>query len=335
MDKTAFVTGAAGFLGRHVMTALLSQGWRVTVMLRGATPAWMPTQRVTLRRGALEDAEAVLAAMPERPHAVFHLAANASMWVGDAPALMRDNVMATRHVVQAAARRRAQRIVMTSTLGIFRSDLGDIDERTPLRSRKEANPYLRTKLLADDVLSQAAAQGLSVVSLHPSHMLGRFDQRGWVRLFDDAMAGKLGAAPGGAASFCSVGAVARAHLAAAEHASPARRYVLGGPLADYRDVFERVARLAGVKPPRSTVPAPLLKTVARLSGWASTWTRRPPALTPGLAAILCGRMVADASLAQAELGFHAPGLDALLAETHQHWLREPMAKPGRQRPGSR
>ncbi|WP_286744880.1 NAD-dependent epimerase/dehydratase family protein [Aquabacterium sp. UBA2148] len=199
MGKTAFVTGGAGFLGRHLVQELLSTGWHVTALVRSEVPAWMQSPHLSIRNGSLDDERQLLAAMPDRPDAVFHVAGAISMWHGDMDILMRDNVTATRNLILTALKRRASRVVLTSTLGVFQDEGEPISEHNSLRSMSsERNPYLLTKLMADEELQNAHRAGMSTVSMHPSHLLGPHDQAGWIKMFDDAVAGKLKAAPRGA-----------------------------------------------------------------------------------------------------------------------------------------
>ena len=327
MRKTAFVTGGAGFLGRHLIQELISTGWEVTALVRSDVPRWMQSPNLRVCNGTLDESKQLLAAMPERPDAVFHVAGAISMWRGDMDVLMRDNVTATRNLILAALKRRAARVIVTSTLGVFEDEGVPIHEGHRLRSlAEEGNPYLLTKLMADQELQNARRAGMSTVSLHPSHMLGPHDKAGWIKMFDDAMAGKLKAAPAGRANFCPVEAVARAHVAAALLPEAAPRYVLGGPTVSYFDMFNAIATRTGARPVTATVPPPVLKTVARLSDWWSKVNGQRPELTPGLAKILCGDMLADDRLACRDLGYRSEALSSLLDRVHFHWS-ERQAEP--------
>ncbi|GAB3663776.1 NAD-dependent epimerase/dehydratase family protein [Ramlibacter alkalitolerans] len=70
----AAVTGASGFIGRHVVAALTSAGWRVRLLLRRAPEGseWRQAHPEVVA-GSLED-EAALARLVEGADAVVHLA---------------------------------------------------------------------------------------------------------------------------------------------------------------------------------------------------------------------------------------------------------------------
>lgn len=321
MNKVALVTGATGFLGRNLVEALHSQAWRIHVLHRQEAPQWLTqVPHLTCHPGALDDADAVWRAMPPGCDAVFHVAGNTSSWVGDEAALHRDHVVATRHVLDAAIRRSARRLVMTSTLGVFDTSLGVIREQTPLLPLgRVRNPYLRTKIQADQLLDQGEAQGLSVVRMHPAHILGRYDQRGWITLFDQAHAGGLGPAPRGSASFCLASDVALAHVRAATLGGAARRYVLATADASYLTLFKAVARHLGRPEPARTAPNGVLKAVAYGAQWHARLTGRRPMMTPGMADILGADMLAGAELAMADLGLPATSLEVMLQEAFNCW----------------
>lgn len=326
-SKLAFVTGAAGFLGRNLLEVLLEEGWQVHVLLRHQAPAWMKTQTgLHISAGALEDAAALARAMPSACDAVFHLAANTSSWVGDAAAIHRDNVQATQNVAAAALSAGAKRLIATSTLGIFDARHGRISEGTPLLKAEHPNPYLRSKLQADRLLTQAHEHGsLSVVQMHPGHILGRYDRSGWISLFDQLQAGKLGAAPRGRASFCLASDVALAHVRAAKRSEPHMRYILSSADASYQEFFNGIRASMGKPPSANQVPAGVLKAVARVSQWASQISGKAPSITPGLAALLSSDLLGDAKLARQELGFPETNLATMLEETAGFWQQAQQA----------
>jgi UDP-glucose 4-epimerase len=136
-NRCALVTGGAGFIGSHVVDALLASGWRVVVVddlsagdaKRVAAEATLEVVDIT-DRGALD---AVIDGA--QPSAIFHLAAQASVTrsVADPERDCEVNVLGTLNVVDAATRHQAP-VVFTSTGGALYGD------RAALPTREDAPP---------------------------------------------------------------------------------------------------------------------------------------------------------------------------------------------------
>jgi uncharacterized protein YbjT (DUF2867 family) len=114
------VTGATGFVGRHLVQRLVEAGTPVRALVRPrrgrAESLWsVPVSQIA---GTVEDAEALHRAMGGA-HTVIHLA-GAPPWAG-APALRTVDVEGTRNVAAAARSVRVGRLIVLSHLGADRS----------------------------------------------------------------------------------------------------------------------------------------------------------------------------------------------------------------------
>lgn len=136
-NRCAVVTGGAGFIGSHVVDALLADEWRVVVVddlstgdaRRVADEATLELVDIT-DRAALEN---VLDAA--RPATIFHLAAQSSVTrsVADPERDCEVNVRGTLNVLECATRHRAP-VVFTSTGGALYGD------RAPLPTPEDVEP---------------------------------------------------------------------------------------------------------------------------------------------------------------------------------------------------
>lgn len=153
------VTGASGFLGRHLVTRLAAGGAHTAALCleRGPLPA-----EVEFVPADVRDRAAVAAAVAATaPDAIVHLAALSH--VGDSWKRMPDyfevNVLGTEHVAAAAAGRR---LLFASTAEVY--GLVPEDEQPIVESRRPAprSPYALTKAAAERT---ALAGGATVVRL--------------------------------------------------------------------------------------------------------------------------------------------------------------------------
>ncbi len=155
MTPRAIVTGGAGFIGSHLVDALIADGYGVTViddLSSGDAARVAPAAE--LRELDIVDLAALEAVVTEvQPRAIFHLAAQASVVVSvENPG--RDcevNVMGTLNVVEVAGRCGAP-VVFTSTGGALYGDSAPMptsEQRIP----EPLSPYGASKWAAESYVS--------------------------------------------------------------------------------------------------------------------------------------------------------------------------------------
>ncbi len=163
MTPRAIVTGGAGFIGSHVVDALLDNGYAVTVIddLSAGDAQRVPAA-ADLRVLDIVDVPALDAVVDEvQPRAIFHLAAQASVVasVADPGRDCEVNVRGTLAVVEAAGRCGAS-VVFTSTGGALYGDdapmpTGEGQIPAPLSpygaSKWAAEAYVKTWSLASGI----------------------------------------------------------------------------------------------------------------------------------------------------------------------------------------
>jgi UDP-glucose 4-epimerase len=151
VTSRAIVTGGAGFIGSHVVDALLGNDYEVTVVddLSSGDAERVPAE-AELRELDIVDFDRLCALVEEvKPDAIFHLAAQASV-VASVANPGRDcevNVMGTLNVVESAGRVDAP-VAFTSTGGALYGD--DAPMPTPEdQLPSPLSPYGASKLAAE------------------------------------------------------------------------------------------------------------------------------------------------------------------------------------------
>jgi UDP-glucose 4-epimerase len=151
MSERAIVTGGAGFIGSHLVDALLAEGRSVTVIDDlSSGQASRVSKGAELREMDIVELPALLAVVEEvKPSAIFHLAAQASVVVSvqDPGRDCEVNVKGTLNVLEAAAGCRAP-VVFTSTGGALYGDQAPMptgEDRIPA----PLSPYGASKWAAE------------------------------------------------------------------------------------------------------------------------------------------------------------------------------------------
>ena len=314
----ALVTGAAGFIGAHVVRALVSEGAEVRAFDRVAPPDRVLPAAAEFVAGDVLDPDALWRAV-EGCDAVFHLAALYSYARADAAVMEAVNVRGTRNVLDAALRGGRRRIVHTSSCATCGPVPGRSATERDLPPRAElAVPYKRTKLEGERLALRAAAEGGDVVVVNPTVPVGAGDRRPTPtgKMVADVARGRARAyLARSALNIVAVEDVAAGHLAASERGRSGERYLLGGENVSVRQVFAVVAETVGRSAPRVPVPWILAYAVA----CAADATLRPLGREPRLLLrdeVRAGRLshLFDDTKARTELEHVSrPAADALAA----------------------
>lgn len=322
----ALVTGAAGFIGGHVVAALVADGAHVRAFDREPPAAGTSSGEVEFMRGDILDPDAVRRAV-QGCEAVFHLAAVYSYARRDAELMRAVNVGGTRTVLDAAARGGPRRVVHTSSCATCGPVPGrHATESDSPPSRELRVPYRQTKLEGERLALSAGAEGVEVVVVNPTVPVGMGDLRPTPtgKMVADVAHGRARAyLARSALNVVSVQDVALGHLAAFEHGRPGERYLLGGENMSVRQVFSVVAQAAGRSAPRLAVPWAAAYGAARIGGAVLRPTGREPQLLV-LDEVRSGRLphLFDDRKARAELGYSSrPAVDALLEATRSALAR--------------
>ncbi|MGD0455237.1 MAG: NAD-dependent epimerase/dehydratase family protein [Solirubrobacteraceae bacterium] len=324
MARTAFVTGAAGFLGRHLIEELERQGWDITAFCLETDHTDLLSSAVHIEIGDLTDPDRVLEALPDGVDAIFHLAANTTTWSRNAVAQFHVNVDGTANVIEAALAKRARRLIYTSSISAFGYQPGvRIDERTASNAPTRGDNYGKSKLQAEGLIKQACAdRGLSAVILNPVNIVGAYDTTNWSQqLILPISKGTLRFVPPGSATWISVHDVINAHIAAVDNEESGTNFVLGGVEASFMEVTNEIAAILRKPRVRRATSQTTMWLLFLLSNAKALATRTEPELTLPKYRRSVGDLLVDDSKAHRALGLQRTTLHDMLDETIQ-WLEQ-------------
>lgn len=254
------VTGATGFLGSHLVTALVEIGHDVVAFSRGEPDEvpWRDSAHVTVVSGDICDAKAVGDASA-RCDGMFHCAGVVSRKPEDAELCYRVHVEGTKIALDAARAAGVRRVVVASTSGVVAvSREPDVvkDETAPdPLSIISAWPYYRSKLFGERAALERNGPGFSVLAVNPTLLLGPGDLRG-SSTEDIArfLEGRLPAIPAGGISFVDARDAASAMILAMDAGTPGERYLVAAQNLTMAELCARLERISGVKAPRLKLP---------------------------------------------------------------------------------
>lgn len=247
-----FVTGGTGFVGSHIVVALVAAGHDVRLLVR--RPEQVPTtfaphgiSPVDVVVGDVRDAELVGHGLAGCD-AVVHAAAVFSLRPRDARTVAETNAAATRIVLDAAVAAGADPVIhVSSTVALARR--GGSGPDLPLGDQED--PYARSKLESERIARELQQAGAPVVSVYPGGVLGPHDpylgeqnnRLAW------AVRGLFPIWPQGGSHTVDVRDVAATVAACLEPGRGPRRYVVPGAHVDGDLYFSTIASTIGRRRP--------------------------------------------------------------------------------------
>lgn len=287
--RQVLLTGGNGFVGRHLVAALLERGDAVSVLaLPHEDARWLERRGVAVFRGDVRDARSL--AQPMRgADAVVHLAAMMDVWrpLRDYAAV---NVTGTSNVCGAAEQAGVSRLVFVSSSSVYGLGSGRVrDESAPLRPLDD--PYPVTKAAADRLVRRLIRdRGLPAVVVRPDQIFGPGDELHFARIADQLRARRAIIVGRGEnrVPLVFVSDLVQGLLLALDHPAAvgqAYNITAAAPVTQY-ELLAGFARWLGVSPPWARLPYRALYLAGGLAervASAGRSSHRPPITRLGVA----------------------------------------------------
>jgi nucleoside-diphosphate-sugar epimerase len=258
----AFVTGATGFIGRHLVRKLRERGDDVVALVRN--PSKAAGLDAQLVQGDLASEDAIRQGVAGCD-AVFHVGAVYKVGIpkSEHEAMYDTNVRATERVIDSAVDAGVARIVYVSTGNVYGNTRGRAVDETYVRPQPPdfLSYYDETKYLAHQVALDRIANGAPVIITQPGGVIGPDDPSELGNMIDQVRTGKLKMKmfPDAGFNFVYVEDIANGILLAHDKGRIGESYNLAGPQQTIGDLVDKTAELLGKKPPRMTMPPALIK----------------------------------------------------------------------------
>jgi len=328
----AFVTGATGFIGSNLTRTLIEKGYEVKILLRKkAVTKNVQGLPVEIFYGDILDTHSLLKAMKGADY-VFHVAALFTFWYPSRDFIYKVNVEGTKNVMECAMKTGVKRVIYTSTAltcGAGKNLYDTVDENHPFNLHHLGDPYTNSKFYAEKLAKEFADKGLDVVIVNPTAPLGMGDVRPTPTglLFLKFLNGELPGYMEGGGNFVNVKDVAEGHILALEKGKRGEKYILGGENMTLREFLTRVAKIAGISPPRFKIPYPIAWLFALYSeGKALFDKENPPLLTRSVLRGSGYYLYVKCEKASKELGYNPSPIDSGIREEISWFLRNEYIK---------
>jgi dihydroflavonol-4-reductase len=245
-----FLTGGTGFIGSHVLHALLKKGFRVRALVRPGSSRLASGNGYTIVEGDLRQAGLLVDHLRGCRY-LIHTAALYSFRQQDRRAIWETNVLGTAAILEAARIAGIEKAVVTSSS----STLETFDK----------GAYHGSKVEQERV---ALAAQIPVVLVLPTAPVGPGDWKPTPtgQMIVDFIRGRIFGSVAGGMNVVPVEDVARAHLAALTRGRPGERYVVGSKDMTFDELWQVLARVAGRPAPRLRIPHRVALTLGLVDG---------------------------------------------------------------------
>jgi nucleoside-diphosphate-sugar epimerase len=320
----AFVTGATGFIGRHVVRKLVDRGYDVFALTgseQGVADLISMGAHVVL--GDISHVDSMRDDM-RGSDVVFHTEgwdrAGSQDWM-NAEAI---NVAGTRNVLRLAHELGVPKIIYTSAAAVLGNTKGRMVDETFFQGGPFPTEYERTKWLAHyKVALPLIEKGAPIIILMPGGVYGPNDPGMIGDLMRAFYQGRLPAVPGPdfVQTYAHVEDIAEGHILAAEKGRAGESYILAGPAIPLGEMVDFWAQLTGKPSPLVRVPSSFLQPIAPVVGGLNNTLQLPQIFSEDAIVYLGMTYMASADKAREELGWRPRTLQEGMTETFQ-WIAE-------------
>ena len=288
-----FVTGGTGLVGAHILLKLSQRGEKIKALKRSLSNTCI-CRNIFIRNNALElfnniiwvdgDITNIVSLQDGMKDCTYiiHCAGIVSFDPLDKEILRKINIEGTANVMNIALSLNMKKVAYVSSVAALGSNPMDdniVNEEIYSPPTKDASYYAYTKYHAEQEVWRGNAEGMDIVIVNPSIILGPGDwNRGSAKIFQAIHKG-LSFYTEGSFGYVDVIDVAEALIQLTFSNIKNERFILNAVNIKYRDIFDRIAKQFNKPLPNIRITPLLQAIIWRLEKVRSFFTRRRPLIT--------------------------------------------------------
>lgn len=269
--QKVLVTGATGFLGVHLVKALVKNNYSVSILHRassnldpflslrssGSSGSSSVGPSIIYVQGDVTDKSSVDKVILGQDY-VFHLAGLISSSRKDKVLMQKINVEGTKNIVASCVRHSVKRLIYISSVVTIGASTNKeiLNEESVYDDKLNKLSYFDTKKQAEELVHFAVHnQNLQAIVLNPSTVYGEGDVKKESRKLQKLAAiGKLPFYTQGGVSVAAVEDVVQAMINSISMGKIGERYILAGENIDIQNLLNCISNISKVRGPFLKVP---------------------------------------------------------------------------------
>jgi NAD+-dependent farnesol dehydrogenase len=282
-----FISGGSGSIGSHLVRELADRGHIIHTLVRSIDNSKeLLYKNVVLFEGDIKDPSSIDKAMAGCQQA-YHLAAFAKVWSRNTGDFYDINVGGTINILDSAYKNGVQKVVVTSTAGVFGPSIQNIVNEDKIRDIDLFNEYEGSKLAMESKIKDYIIQkGMNIVIVSPTRVYGPclFGQPNSVTLMiDKYVNGNWRIYPGTGkeiGNYIYIDDVVQGHILAMEKGVNGKAYILAGENHDYVSFYTILSNITGKKRKMIRIPNWVQICFAKYQLFKAIYLKTTPEITP-------------------------------------------------------
>ncbi len=319
------VTGATGRIGNVLLRELAKKKEGIRILVRD-TSDLSPLKGIKyeVAYGDIRDYTAVSQAVSGCSY-VYHLAGFINISNKNKNVTFDTNVEGTENIIKACKEHKVKRLLYVSSIHAFEIPNQNkiIDETTPFCDVNSSRGlYDRSKSMATCKVLQAAKDGLNVVVVCPTGVIGPYDYRPSFfgqGLIDSIKNGLKYTVPGGY-DYVDVRDVADGILRAMDKGKTGEVYILGGEYLSMERYYKTLKKLAKIRVKSQLLP----HAIARIIAFFSNLFIKNASITPYSLSTLMSNSNISHEKASRDLGYKPMSVEKSITDQYNWFLKEGM-----------